>query len=537
MITESDRPRSRTSRRARALAPALLLVLALAATVVPLRPVSAAPQQASQAKAAGATPARAVEKSDYFGIYLATANDAKIGSMTITRTDGVTTPDGKTPAIRTESIMKLDLNVLGADSTTTTTSRTWSDPKSGRPLRMESRTEAGGRINTVTATYTDRSVTYSASVQGTPQKGTLTLKEGERFLFEPTTGGAEFTPKVGAKLTGKIFVSELFRLIDSRIEVVAEETVVIGGQSVKAFKVNDINEIGNSTLYMTASGDLLRLDGPIGMQMRKEPKEIALAAPDPNAPRPDLALSVGITATGEKPAAPREARTARYEISGVTRDLPPSDTVQAVEYQAAAGSAEPGREKQRTAIVTVTTRPLPESSPARRFAKPEAAPAALQPYLKATTYVPSDAAEFRALATKVVGETTDTAVAAEKIADYVHTTVKPDPSIPALRTARDIHADPRGVCRDYTTYFAAIARAAGIPTRQCTGVAYVNGKFLYHAWPEVWVGGDDWIALEPTWGAPFADATHIKMAQGEVTDVVNFAADMGKYQIKVLEVK
>ena len=65
---------------------------------------------------------------------------------------------------------------------------------------------------------------------------------------------------------------------------------------------------------------------------------------------------------------------------------------------------------------------------------------------------------------------------------------------------------------------------------------------MYHAWPEVYVGQDArgadlWVALEPTWGAPFADATHLKLAEGEITDITNIAADMGNYTIKVLEVR
>ncbi|HVK04953.1 MAG TPA: transglutaminase-like domain-containing protein [Armatimonadaceae bacterium] len=504
---------------------AFMLLIAPAGARLQERPKPAAP--------AAASPVPAAAQTDYYGVYM---GPAKVGSLVLERQNAAKTPDGKA-AVRSDSAMKLDLTVLGAAATTTSTSTTWSEPKSGRPLRIESKTESAGRVTSVTATYTDRTVTYSAVVQGTPQNGTLTLKDGEKFLFDPTTGGAEFAPKVGMKLAGKVFVPDALRLMDSRIEVVAEETVSVGGQSVKAFKVNDVNDIATSTLYMTGGGDLLRIDGPFGMQMRKEAKEVALAAPGKDDPRPDLARAVGITPTGEKMENPRETRRVRYEIRGVTRDLPPSDGVQSVEYRAGAASAEPGRENQKVAVVTVNAAPLPPSSTATVFADPTKAPAKLRPYLQSTVYVAASDALFQRLAAEVVGQEKDVAKAAAKVAEYVHRTMTPDPSIAALRTAKDIQADPRGVCRDYTTFFTAISRAAGIPTRQCVGIAYANGMFLYHAWPEVWVGGETWVALEPTWGAPFADATHIKLAQGEITDVFSFAADMGKYQIQVLEVK
>ncbi len=187
------------------------------------------------------------------------------------------------------------------------------------------------------------------------------------------------------------------------------------------------------------------------------------------------------------------------------------------------------------ARVSVTAGPLPTGPTVPLFAPNQPVPDTLKPYLKSTLYVPADDSRFKDLARSIVGDEKDAARAAARIAAWVHKTVTPDPGIAAIRTAKDILDKPRGVCRDYTTLFTAVARAAGLPTKQCVGVAFADGRFLYHAWPEVWVGGDTWVALEPTWGAPFADATHIKLAEGEITDIYSIAQDLGSYQIKVLQ--
>jgi transglutaminase-like putative cysteine protease len=269
------------------------------------------------------------------------------------------------------------------------------------------------------------------------------------------------------------------------------------------------------------------------MQIRKEPREMALAAPAEGAAAPDLISVVAITPTGAAISAPRTTTAAKYTVSGVTRPLPATDAVQSTEPGTTAG----------TVTVTVTARPLPASG-AKRFLQQDDIPIPLRPYLASTVYVPARSDTFRALARQIVGSETDSAKAAGKIAAWVSKTVKPDPGIVAIRSADDVLKDPRGVCRDYTTLFTAIARAAGVPTKQCVGVVFADGKFLYHAWPEVWVGAGDrtdiadgWVALEPTFGAPFADATHIKLAEGEITDVARIAADVGSYQINVLEVR
>lgn len=486
------------------------------------------------AHAQGAGAAAKAEPVSYYGVFMRTA---KVGSAVIKRDDNAK-HNGK-PAVRTESTMTLDLALMGADVKTSTTSVSWSDPKSGKPLALTSRTDSAGRTTLVKATYTDRSVSYDADIQGETQKGTLELKDGEQFIFD-TTSLAEFKPKPGLTIKGKTFVPDLLKLLDSEIQVIGEETIDIGGQSVKAFKIIEKNPMAPSTLYVNAAGDMLRMDSLMGIQLRRMSKEAALAAPGADT-KIDLIDMVGITPTGEPLKDPRKLRSVRYEITGVTRQLAPQNNVQRAEYrQLPPESVTPETDKsERIAIVQVTTGPLPTEATVPLFKKAEDAPAHLRPYLKSTLYVPAGDAAFRKIARDVVGRETDAAKAAAKIAEYTHRTIKPDPSIAALRTAKDIKDDPRGVCRDYTTFFTAIARAAGLPTKQCVGMAYANGKFLYHAWPEVWVGkdasgADKWVALEPTWGAPYADATHIKLAEGEITDVFNVAADVGRYQVKVL---
>ena len=51
------------------------------------------------------------------------------------------------------------------------------------------------------------------------------------------------------------------------------------------------------------------------------------------------------------------------------------------------------------------------------------------------------------------------------------------------------------------------ARSA-LPARIAAGLAYVDGKFYYHAWPEVLLG--DWVAVDPTFGQFPADAAHLR---------------------------
>jgi transglutaminase-like putative cysteine protease len=79
--------------------------------------------------------------------------------------------------------------------------------------------------------------------------------------------------------------------------------------------------------------------------------------------------------------------------------------------------------------------------------------------------------------------------------------------------------------------FTALARAANIPTRIVNGLVYSAEYegFLYHAWPEVYVG--EWRALDPTFGQDRVDATHIKLTEGTSEGLFRLMEFVGKVEI------
>ena len=83
----------------------------------------------------------------------------------------------------------------------------------------------------------------------------------------------------------------------------------------------------------------------------------------------------------------------------------------------------------------------------------------------------------------------------------------------------------QGVCLEYATLFAALARSAGIPTRYVTGDVYSSefNTWLGHAWDEAYLG--KWVPVDPTWFEVGAlDALHVESAKyfevGQQNDLV-----------------
>lgn len=65
-----------------------------------------------------------------------------------------------------------------------------------------------------------------------------------------------------------------------------------------------------------------------------------------------------------------------------------------------------------------------------------------------------------------------------------------------------------GKCTEYTTLFASLARAAGVPTRVVFGEAAHGKDWTGHLWCEVWLG--EWTAVDAAHGIFVTGPTHIK---------------------------
>jgi transglutaminase-like putative cysteine protease len=123
----------------------------------------------------------------------------------------------------------------------------------------------------------------------------------------------------------------------------------------------------------------------------------------------------------------------------------------------------------------------------------------------------SDNADIRAQAAKIVGAEKDPRKAAALLTSWVHDKMAKE-YIVGVPDAAQILKTMRGDCNEHTQLFLALSRAAGVPARAAAGLAYVDGRFFYHAWPEVWLG--QWVAVDPTFGQFPADAAHLRFTIG-----------------------
>ncbi|MFI5255653.1 MAG: transglutaminase family protein [Gemmatimonadales bacterium] len=152
-------------------------------------------------------------------------------------------------------------------------------------------------------------------------------------------------------------------------------------------------------------------------------------------------------------------------------------------------------------------------------------------FLGAEPLLETRSREIQSLARRLRGRDTDPRVVAQRINLWVYDSLAKKITIgvpSALATLRTRVGD----CNEHAQLYVALARAAGIPARIAAGLAYLDGKFYYHAWPEVWL--ERWVAVDPTFGQFPADASHLRFTVGGLGRQAELLRLMGALQIDVL---
>jgi transglutaminase-like putative cysteine protease len=188
------------------------------------------------------------------------------------------------------------------------------------------------------------------------------------------------------------------------------------------------------------------------------------------------------------------------------------------------------RQKLRGDTLTVTREP-PVALQAAWKLPYGARASVMSVFLDPEPLLESRSPEIMQLALRLRGTESDPRVVAERINRWVYDSLRKEINVgvpSALGTLRARVGD----CNEHTQLYVALARAAGIPARIAAGLAYLDGKFYYHAWPEVFL--ERWIAVDPTFGQFPADASHLRFTVGGLGRQAELLRLMGALQIDVI---
>ena len=180
---------------------------------------------------------------------------------------------------------------------------------------------------------------------------------------------------------------------------------------------------------------------------------------------------------------------------------------------------------------TLIIRREPDSALVAKYTLPMGGRRLLKAYTRPEPLIQVGNMEIVQVMRSIVGTERDPRIVAERINRWVTDSVKTRITF-GIPNALEVLHTRSGDCNEHTQLFVALARSAGIPTRIAAGLAFLDGKFYYHAWPEVFLNG--WVAVDPTFGQFPADAAHLRFTIGGLGRQADLLRLMGNLDIAVL---
>jgi hypothetical protein len=394
----------------------------------------------------------------------------------------------------------------------------------GQPLRVTGRTEG------------DSAIAYVMTGMGMPTDTQRVRTEGPILVptLLPLATILRATPKVGRSATFRAFDPQTMGPRDVTLQILAESLFVVDDSAsfdaaqgrwvsalqdtVRAWQVGGGD--GGFRGWVDAQGRVVESQQAGGLTLKRMAYELAFEN-----------WRIGAAARGTAPAGGDI-----LEATAIASNVPlPEQTLRTLRVRMRAPSflgfdIDGGRQRFDGTTLTVAVEPdaaqaatyvLPPSPEhRRRFA----AELASDPLLQA------GALPIIRQAVQIAGDARDPREIVARVNRWVYENVEKVPTF-SIPNALAVLNDPRGDCNEHAQLFTALTRSLGIPTRIASGVAYLNGRFYYHAWAEVYLG--DWVAVDPTWGQFPADASHIRLVTGGLTRQAELLRLIGALQIEV----
>ena len=307
--------------------------------------------------------------------------------------------------------------------------------------------------------------------------------------------------KIGEKRNFHIFSFDLLKPVKTEIEVEKQDTLTYQSAEKQVYVLRQTLDMMNgitAKVWLDTDGVNYRTEVPmmgLSMVTTKTDKETALGDTE----EVDVVLKTRILPSGKRPTP--KAKNFKAEVK-----LPAGNIADAImsnsQQQLVVTSEKAGRLSiQVPTVAAEDCPPLPIQDVEGEF-------------LGASAYIQTDAPAIRAKTEEILAGEVNSWRAAEKLCEWVHTAITEKKMSGGFGSSLTALESLSGDCTEHTVLFIALARAAGIPARICSGITFAKDAFYYHFWPEVYVG--KWVQMDPTLGQTIADANHIQLGGGTV---------------------
>ncbi len=292
---------------------------------------------------------------------------------------------------------------------------------------------------------------------------------------------------------------------ESVLEYRGQESVLINGRVQKLHHFIESFSGARVNSWLNDSGVVIKEESPAGFIFQKEPKFKAL---DLSGRQEELLSAVAVKVQGELGDVTGPSKQYRLTIADESNL-----------------DVDGGRQVFLNKILTVTREELPTDIQAMTC--PDATAS-----LAASPYIQADNPEIRKLTKEIVGDTTQPFAQIKLLAAWVYQNLEKRPVL-GLPDALTTLQSRQGDCNEHAALFAALARAARVPTRIASGVTFHKEAFYYHAWNEVCLD-NRWISIDTTTNQFPTDLTHLRFILGEMQEQVRLGGLLGTLGIEPL---
>ncbi|WP_339909186.1 transglutaminase-like domain-containing protein [Symmachiella dynata] len=343
--------------------------------------------------------------------------------------------------------------------------------------------------------------------------------------------------KPGETRTIKVFTSDSLQFSTVDITAIGEEKVkLLDGKLHNLMKVASTMTLPGgvkitSDSYLDKEGATLRTTLPMaGLTMSMFRVEKSAALKELAGDELDLGISTLVKVPRIKNA--HQASKVVYSITMPGED--PAQFLIAGETQKIEKTTDP-----EVVTLSVTQAAKPKSGDSKTAAVDD-------DYTLPTPFLQSDDPTVAKHARLAVGDEQDAWKKALLLEQYVHQKLTKKNFSTAMASAAEVAANLEGDCTEHAVLLAAMARAAGIPSRIAAGLVYVDrlSSFGGHMWTEVYVAGH-WIPLDATLGAGGIGGGHIKLSETSMADdagapitaLLPMMTALAKIKIEVIDVE
>lgn len=260
--------------------------------------------------------------------------------------------------------------------------------------------------------------------------------------------------------------------------------------------------------WLNDNGTVIKEESPAGFVFIKEPKFKALAIDNTNK---DILSSVAVRQEGAMPTDFHKLTSMRYKVG-----LPPQVHL----------DIEGGRQKLERDILTLKLETITDDVESSTCSD-------IENNLRPSPYIQSTDKSIVKLSSNITADFQYRTDQIRELSRWVYDNLEKRPVL-GLPDALTTLESRQGDCNEHAALFAALARAAQIPTKIVAGVTYHKKAFYYHAWNEVCIG-EQWVSVDTTLNQFPADLAHLRFIEGEMSEQVRIGGLIGKLSIAPIQ--